>query len=77
MQPTNGTTVVFLLLHRVAEATTCILTMNSGDMQPHLLLEDLDGGCPPYYSLFLPKQAILSIKGLHPFIDRMMGGKSS
>ena len=31
---------------------------------PHLLL----------FNLFLPKQAILSIKGLHPFIDRIIGG---
>ena len=51
-------------------------------MQPHLLLvlEDLVGVCVcplPIVHFFIPKQAILSIKGLHPFIDRIIGGKSS
>ena len=48
-------------------------------MQPNLLLvlEDLVGMCVSpslFFIFFLPKQAILSIKGLHPFIDRIIGG---
>ena len=65
-----------LLLHRVAEAT--IWTMKKWWYATSFLI--IIGGfswgvCPPpYCSFFLPKQAILSIKGLHPFIDRIIGG---